>query len=510
MNRGQSGYALVAALGLTVILMLFVSLSVTASLRARTTTAREGQKTQAFYAAQTGLERAISLGTKLKNYVLPPTYTTSRQAADWLAAKITAMSGTVPGGTFTVTATVTDGATSTAPAMLTISSEGTTVGGGSTRLVRTSFPITVTKLSQDVGPLLASAPAALTITGNSGINGSAPIAGVTGAAGATHNMSCPVQFQAGATCQKSSIDPEKYTLTYTGTVPSEFKPGKILRPTTVASGQTSEERYIVEAVQGNSVKMTVLSDYIRNQTGPGQRRTFSSSGNIAMQELNNVPALMMPVDTDFSKISANVRDVCSTYECGHYTLTPDQLFRAIMGYSKDEMLAKFTAMDDTRPGSLNTSGTLNCSGPSAQWMTISGSRSTANISQCANPKLTVIDARNSTSSTLDINIPTQQSYHGLLYVIAKPGVPIKMTGNVGFAGAVIMDNGSGGLDMTGTGNFNTDCKDVQLEDGLKKTPKLCYDVDNLANIRNDYIQTYFTDTLINVEVKAARWQEVGQ
>lgn len=504
---------MVMALIVALIVTVMVSITATMSLSAYRTTRTESQKGQAFFAAQSGLERATARAKQLDveaSAGLARTINTNVLAAQWLADRL-GLTGTLPGGTYTVTASVTAGSTSTAPALLTLTSQGYDPGTRGTRRLQISFPVTVLRRTQTFSPLIGAAPAALTVTGNSRINGNAPITGEAGAAGDTHLMSCPPAFAGAATCTRSQSSPPQYTLQYKGGVPSTFQPGVMLRPTQVGTNEKSEERYVVESVSATGqVVMTVLSDYISTQNGAGFRnRTFASSGDIAMREINTVPALLLPPGADFSNVSANVRAACDMSECSRYTISPDDLFKSVMGDTKDNTQALFERLGN---GMYDTDGTAECT-PPVKWLEMGKAgtqvnHTTANLRECTTPQLLVVDAREQESLTL--NLPTQAAFRGLLYVIAKPGVNVSVQGNVGFAGAMILDNGNGGIDLLGNGQFNEDCEAIRIGNGRNlTTPKLCYDSDIMAEVRQRYIDDVLSLNDLDLTLNSQNWREVA-
>ena len=83
----------------------------------------------------------------------------------------------------------------------------------------------------------------------------------------------------------------------------------------------------------------------------------------------------------------------------------------------------------------------------------------------------------------------------------------KVASNLGFAGGVIIDNGSAGFDMTGTGNFNTACDTP--DDPLKKIAKLCYDKDMLSDVRSKYIDLILSEWVVDFNFTGTTWQEVA-
>ncbi|RJF75274.1 hypothetical protein D3875_01875 [Deinococcus cavernae] len=506
--QSQQGFALIAALGLITILMLLIMITTSVSLQATRSNSAERQKGRAFYVAQSGLERAIDTVRRKDGSVMPATVNSNLTSAQWLAAQINNMEAALPGaGTFKVTATAAAGATAADPAVLTLTSTGTLVNSAAIRAVEAKIKVNINKVSLTSNPMVAKAPAALTVTGlMSSINGSAPIAGDNEGAGLTHKFKCPATLlAAGGTCNKSSSAPDKYTLTFQGSIPSTFTEGAILRPTSVTSSQRSEERYVTTSINKstNAVEMTVLSDYIQDTSVASgyTRRTFNGNTDIAMQEINSIPAILMPVGGDLSKVSANVKNVCNTYECMHYTMSPNDLFASIMGGTKDQTMQRFKDA-----GMYTENNFAPCSQP-AVWMRLGVS--TASLSECTTPQLMVIDARGLSGSTLDLNLPSQDAFRGMLYVISDKSMSISMQGNGSFAGAVVMDIGNGSFSMNGTGNFNMDCKDTQAEDGTKKTPKLCYDEAIMAQVNTNYLNTVLTQTLGVFKYRQAEWNEVA-
>lgn len=508
-NR-DSGYVLVTALTLSVLLILMVAVSTNMALTSTRSTATETRKVQAFYVAQSGMERALAQLNILQTTKVPTTVKSNAEAAQWLTVQLSALSGTLPSaGSFSIAGDFKPGAKSTDPAILTLFSTGTAVNGGGTRRITMEFPVVLNTDSRTPGAMTGMAPAALTVTGNSSINGASPIAGETNPTGTIHTMTCPVALRQLGTCQRKPGDPDKYVMKYKNAVPPTFQAGKMLRPTKIAAGQTSEERYLVDRVDPatGEVELSVISDYIAQSSGGFVNRTFSATEDILMQERNDVPALLVPPGTSFSSMSANVRDTCSTYACEHYTMSSDSMFKMIMGGTKTDVEQMFQNANRDVPGTYNTSGTAGC-GIGAQWLKLSGT--SANLNQCTNPQLIVIDGRG--KSSVNVDIPPQKNFRGLLYVLADPGVSVKVAGNVGFAGAMMLDNGNGGIDLNGNAGFNTDCYDEQAEDNLKKTPKLCYDAEILGKVRSGYIDTFFNDgfAVAKTAGSAKSWAEVGQ
>lgn len=515
-GASQQGFALLTAILLIAIIMAMLTATLSMTMGGLRNTGAEQKKNQAFYVAQSGMSRALARARDFKiegSESLPASVNTNQAAGEWLAQRLNGMSGQLPSGRFTVVATSSTPAATVAvpkpPATVTLISRGWSPRDRSLRVVRTQFDVTVTLPNDQPDPMIGAAPAALTITGSSSINGAAPIAGVTGGLGNTHNMSCPPALAAGAACVKSGSSPNRYTMNYSGTVPSSFVLGKVVRPTTVGPGQRSEERYIVSKIDGNSVTMTVLSDYIDEVNGYSQR-TFPATGTIAMREVNSMPALLMPPGAEFTSMSNNVQNVCATYSCEHYTMSSADLFKATMGGEPAEIEAKFQSLQNSGAiGEVYSSSTTVGCESRLRWVKL-GSGSSVNIKECNPPQMVIVDGRNSNGSSLDINIPSQDTFRGMLYVMAKPGTQIKMTGNVGYAGALIADNGAAGIDMTGNGNFNEDCAAETVTDGLKKTPKLCYDDDILVQTRETYLNAIIRKRKVEYNVSASNWSEIAE
>ncbi|PJI54403.1 hypothetical protein CTI14_15945 [Methylobacterium radiotolerans] len=158
-QSSQQGFALIASLSVLAIILILVMMSATVSLRSRTTNAFESRKTQAFYVAQSGLERAIFKAVRLNNKDLPATVTTNEQAAIWVASQLNGTTGTLPSGSFTVSTSVVAGATATDPAKITVVSEGTTLSSTSVRRVSSAFPVKINLTTPAAtSPMIASAP----------------------------------------------------------------------------------------------------------------------------------------------------------------------------------------------------------------------------------------------------------------------------------------------------------------------------------------------------------------
>lgn len=505
------GFVLITAIVVSALLLTMLLAVTTVVMSARRTTASETIKTQAFYAAQSGMERAWAKGTLQKNIEVPANITTSAEGAAWLATQLGLTGALGQGGSYVVTATSSaPTATTLVPnpdATLVLSSAGKGPKAGRRRITL-SFPVKVIKQDSDPGPMIATAPAALSITGNSSIGGSAPVTGDTGLSLATHTMTCPVTFAGGATCTKSKLSPPQYTLKYKGAIPALLTRGAQLRPTQVASGQTSEERYIVDKIDPvtGEIVLNVLSDFIGNSNGTSTRRTFSATSDIVFQQRTEVPALLIPPDASFTNVSNNVRNVCTLYACERYTMSSDDLFKSIMGGDKATIEARFQQINTTTAGTYRTGSTAPCTN-AISWLKLTSN--TVSVNECTNPQMLIIDARNMTG-TINIDVGTQQSFHGLLYILGNNNTPVKATSNLGFAGGVIIDNGSAGFDMAGTGNFNTECLTADSPTVGNKTAKLCYDKSMLGKVRTDYIDLILSKRILDFTITNQTWKEVAQ
>ncbi|UQN05419.1 PilX N-terminal domain-containing pilus assembly protein [Deinococcus sp. QL22] len=504
-HRRTEGYVLITVMMLSAVIMIMVLITTQVSMGAMRSTRNEAQKSQAFYQAQSGVERAARNIRGLMGQRLPANIVNDQLAAQWLVTQLGTMSGQTAGaGRYQVQSGTALNGTQT---MLVLTAQGYGPADGSTRRIQTSFAIKLLSETDPLHPMVGNAPAALTVTGNSSINGAAPVAGDNAVSLIRHNFTCPPSLAGANACTKSATDPDRYTLKYVGTVPQAFEVGKMVRPTQVAAGSTSEERYMVESInrQTGEVKLTVISDFIRLSNGSGTRRTFNASGNIEMQERADVPALLIPPDSSFSNVSSNVSSACTIYACERYTLSSNGLFNLVAGMSKADLEARFQLLNQAYPGMYNTTGTAVCT-PPTQWLKLSSSM--VNLRECPNPQMIIVDARG--KSSIDIDLPTKASFRGLLYVLGDNNTNVKVASNVGFAGSVIIDNGQGGLDLRGTGNFNIDCADTQIEDGLKKNPKLCYDASIMAAVKTMYIDQVLTYRRLDMLVNGENWQEVGQ
>lgn len=505
------GFVLITALVVSALLLTMLMAVTIAVMSARRTTASEAIKTQAFYAAQSGMERAWAKGNLQKNIEVPAGITTSAQGAAWLATQLNLTGALGRGGSYVVTATSSAPTTTTLipnpDATLTLTSAGRGPNAGRRRITL-SFPVRVIKQDSDPGPMIGTAPAALSITGNSSIGGSAPITGDIGAVIATHTMNCPVAFAGGATCTKSKLSPPQYTLKYKGAIPAVLTRGAHLRPTQVTTGQTSEERYIVDKIDPatGEVTLNVLSDFIANNNGTNSRRTFSATSDITFQQRTDVPALLIPPDANFSNVSNNVRNVCITYTCERYTMNSSDLFKSIMGGDQTTIETQFKNINNSVPGTYRTGGNAPCSN-TISWLKVTSN--TVSVSECPTPQMLIVDARTMRGS-INIDIGSQQSFHGLLYILGNNDTPVKATSNLGFAGGVIIDNGTAGFDMAGTGNFNTECLTADSPTVGNKTAKLCYDKAMLSKVRTDYIDLILSKRILDFTITSQTWKEVAQ
>ena len=501
-TQPEQGYALVAVLVLVVVMAGMISAAEHASVSSLRAAGTDYRRAQAFYAAQAGLERAEALANASKNDV---SARTDLGAAQALAQVINNKSQSFGvGGRYVLEAaalSASDGA------ILRLRSRGYAPGDVATRRLEIAMRVKA-QVDLPTTPLLANAPAALSVTGNSSINGSAPIAGETGNTSLLHTMQCPPSLNLGGSCRMKTSLPPRYTLTYKGAIPAAFEKGAHLRPTTVGYGETSEERYVVEEVNRvtGEVTMLAVSDLIKTSTGSLRSRTFPGTGDIVTKELANTPAVLAPPGMNFGSQSANVRQVCTVYECSHYSLSSDALFMSVLGGSKDEIEDSFKAV----PGIYNQTGVSNC-GTRVEWMKLRSSN--LSLKQCSSSQLSIVDMRGQNSLNMTIiddatGSTNKTTFRGLLYILADPGVSVKFAANSGFAGALVVDNGNGGLDLRGTGNFNMDC-DLDVDEDLKKTAKLCYSDRLLSPLRSAYENSGVFTAKARVKLNAQTWKEIS-
>lgn len=458
-----------AVLLVGVVLMLLVSTTLVVSFSTTRTTTDETQKIQAFYAANTGVERTLA---RIKRARSSASSTTASGAAALLvAAANTNSSVTLPeGGSYSVSVSAaTPGADGLVP--LTIVSTGRNTAQNATRRMVYRLKVRLTPPSGNLGLF---APAAITTTGGGVNSGNAPIQGVSGSANLARSFTVTCAPAAGTVDICAGVgSPATYTVTASGVMPSV---GQMITYTDSAKRTL---QYRVSAVQGNSVTLVAINERLVTAVSSNGNRvtttvTTSPLKNLtALAPTTGVPAVLTYYQSDGTRTNgSNTDSTCGVYGCYSFDVPPSELFKFIFGVDKTTFKtglgsAALTTYD-------RCPGPLDLTVPTVQWLTASGNVSLTN---CDTPRVLVVEATGG-SFTVSLNNST---FKGLLYVINDGAIRFQGNGTIG--GALIAETGTATsnpeVNIAGTAKIGV-CGQSGNHD-----PKACYDREVLDTLVDD-------------------------
>ncbi|WP_027482325.1 pilus assembly PilX family protein [Deinococcus pimensis] len=515
-TQRQHGFALALVLSLMIVIGLLVTATAVMSASGLRATTNDAARSQAFFAAQTGLQRArAKLNNSLVSGLTGAQLVTNLDSYDNVTDG--AFKGTVDGGSFTVTATATT--TATGGTVIVLSSEGNDPNTVGNSKIETQYELIAPPTLPST--LTMNAPATLTITSKSKVTGDAPAAGKKNnkpAAGNNYTITCT------APCARTG-SPAEMQVTYakSGTV-TDLKAGQYLDmgdpyETIAADGQTKTvvtpyQRYFVKSATMSSATLVPINESETRQTFNYDKNsktwTPSATASVVTNELSTTPTKMYLRDGVDSIITSGPLDgngtglasCASPYNCSGSTINRNDMFKFVFGVDID-------VLKQTLGSSfINPSDTAAC--------TMAFHFTTSNkIPACYSndPRVVVMDLRGQTGTQV-VDLTGSTTFKGLLYVIADSNV--KIANNASFAGALVLDvpsTASG--DASGTGNFqqSADCSEIiQVKTGNNskdEKPKACYNEAyiNTAKSRLGSI-TLPSTTAPTLKWLAETWREV--
>jgi|GEM_PF-4188011 len=512
----SSGFILVAVLLIIVtigILSLTLSMVSVTSLRSTTD---ETRRLQAFYSANTGLERTYA---RIKSMSNAGTVT----SIDQLASSLGTTTGSVPGGSFTVTPSVVS--RTTRGGELALRSTGKDTAASAERVVETTVSVEL----GTPGNVGVYAPAAFTTTGDTVNSGNAPIAG-------SSDPDPNSNLDYGFTCSPASTgnqcvgsgSPATYSVTLTS--------GTVCNPKTLV-GAGSENclnigeyithpsntgaRYVVTGIEGNDVTLKAISE-LRATTREECRRergvmtcspvitgyepaplSHDGSNTLTLRREDSVASIMYYNSSASPTLNGTqASGTCTTYACTTFSFPPSSLFEMTFGTDKSTFYAGLPAASKSTADACNT----------VTWAAVTDT--TVHMSNCTTtdasgnttpmPRVLIIDTRAATGDQVQVKL-NSGTFHGLLYVIGD-NRQISFTGNGTFAGAMIAETGTGTSNpaarVSGSANVQA-CTGTSQHD-----PKLCYDAAVLARLSNALVDWVSVPSKTVVERVTYSWKEV--
>lgn len=473
MKRREEGYILVLALTVMLILGLMLSTLVASTISASRSTGLERGRTQAFYAAQSGLER-ITRHLNDRSQLL------TTDNADTAAGQLIVPSfetGSVTTGAFTVDMTKKNSTQTIA--VVHLKSTGTNVDSGATRILEGDVQVLVQGANTGL-----YAPAALITTGDIKNNGAAPVSGevvpiITGVS-KTRIFNCSSGSPVGGNtpCKTVTGGLNTYTLT-TQSIAPQVPPA----PGTLFTDATGQQYSAQKVTTTGTTPLTSTVTLVAMNENPASALTVTSLNNQLVSNpqvsltQSDFQAMSSPVGSSLAAASANTSGVCLTYGCSNYNFSPSALFQMIFGTTKEAFKARMQER-----GTYYSSGTPDCNARIVWVVTNSFDNNCPSIATA--PKVLIIDA--STANTGNVQIKTDNTFYGFIYVIS--GTNVSLAGNGTYVGSVISEtsiDASNFQQTTVVGNGSSDCPNTGT-----KPAKICYKT-SIAQLMNTEVQNSF-------------------
>lgn len=479
MRKNPDGYALILALSAVVILGLLIFSLQMVSLSSVRTVSDEGQRTQSFYAAQSGLERVTRQLTNRAKTLAP---STAEAAATGLSTPASHL-GDTGAGSFNVAIITVSVAGN--DAVLRLLASGTTTAA--TRVI--SQDVKVTLIGGSAG---AFPPTALIATGNIKDAGAAPVAGEKVPAG-SHVFTCAL----------------------TGTVPSGVSPCQVKagglntynvqttsNPPPVA-GQSLKDAagnyYTVQKVTpvaGDptrwNVSLAAMNENPTTTTVTQPMNTALLAGPVTLSNANT-GAMAAPTGSTLTTNSNNTGTVCdpAVYGCSTYSFPPSALFQLIFGVPKTEFSARMQEQGSFYPKPEPTPEEFSgaaCTDRSVVWLKSSDLDVPQEcMGSLTSPKVLIVDA-SGFNGQVQVKV-NNGVFYGLIYIISDNKVTL--AGNGTYVGSVVSETGvetdpSNNDLSTVTGNGSSVCPALPgSNDKSVKVAKICYNREVVGRISTE-------------------------